>query len=333
MQHIYVEEHLTNHPRVKEILSRFNNKTVITCQHYGEVFNRKNQNFRQQKHNPALILAEKKGQKVLPTPEGFGINDHRNYYFSHLLNCPFDCRYCFLQGLYRSAHYVLFVNYEDFISEIENTVSASDTPCVFFSGYDADSLAYDPVTRFADTFIPFFSQQPNAILELRTKSANVKPLLKHKPTSNIVLAFSLTPHDISTAVEHKVPPLNKRLLAMQSAAEQGYRIGLRLDPLIYADHFDMLYRQLINDVFHHIQAKHVHSVSIGPLRFPKKMHDTIKKWHPSDPLINQNFDVINGITSYDNDRQRTMESTVRKLLSPYITSNIIFSCINESTEG
>ena len=34
-------------------------------------------------------------------------------------NCIYDCRYCFLQGMYRSAHYVVFINYEDYQWAIE----------------------------------------------------------------------------------------------------------------------------------------------------------------------------------------------------------------------
>ena len=331
MQNIYIEEHIQHHPRVAHILSRFKNKTIITCKHYGEVFNRKNQNFRQQKQNPDLILAEKKGKKVLPAPDGFGIASHRNFYFSHLLNCPFDCRYCFLQGLYRSANYVLFINYEDFFLEIESTIKDSKSPCVFFSGYDADSLAYEPITHFTESFLPFFKQHKTATLELRTKSANIQSLLKHSPSDNIVVAFSFTPHDISKAIEHKVPSLDKRLTAMRTVADHGYPIGVRLDPLIYADNFEELYHKLISDIFQNVKKTHIHSVSIGPLRFPKKMHETIRSLYPNDPLIQQPLQSEKRIISYPRDKQETMEITIRKLLSEHIDPEHIFSCLDEAT--
>ena len=67
---IYTEEQIQDHPRVQRILQRFTHKTVIPCGHYAEVFNRKSQNFRIQKNNPALILAEKQEGMVLPTLKG-----------------------------------------------------------------------------------------------------------------------------------------------------------------------------------------------------------------------------------------------------------------------
>src|ERR1700734_1289578 len=137
MQTIYVEKAIKNHFRVEKIINQVGRKAlIIECDHYGQVFNRKSQNFRIQKQQTALILAEKTGRLVIPTPPGFGIGGKNNYYFSHMLNCLYDCRYCFLQGLYSSAHYVLFVNYEDFMDDIKALSQSSSQPLYFFSGYD-----------------------------------------------------------------------------------------------------------------------------------------------------------------------------------------------------
>lgn len=71
-------------------------------------------------------------------------------YFCHVLNCVYDCRYCFLQAMHRSAHLVMFVNYEDFTETVSKdlTASSSDEQAWFFLGYDCESLAYEPVTGF-----------------------------------------------------------------------------------------------------------------------------------------------------------------------------------------
>ena len=154
---IYIEDAVIDNPRVLSILKRFNKATVVPCSHYGEIFNRKAQNFRLQKKKPALILAKKYNKLVLPTPPEYGIGAKHNYYFSHMLNCLYDCRYCFLQGMYRSAHHVFFVNYEDFELEISKTIESNPNETIhFFSGYDCDSLALEPVTGFTDHFLEFF---------------------------------------------------------------------------------------------------------------------------------------------------------------------------------
>jgi len=113
---IYIEDGCRDHPRTHRICERFPRARRVGCAHYREVFNPRSQNFRLQKSRPALVLAAKPEGFVLPAPTGHGLGGGRNYYFSHMLNCVYDCRYCFLQGMFRSAHYVVFVNFEDFES-------------------------------------------------------------------------------------------------------------------------------------------------------------------------------------------------------------------------
>ena len=114
MDTIYIEKQIRSLPRTEAILKRYPKARQVLIDRYTEVFNAPSQNFRVQKNNPALILAHKHGNRVIETPPGYHIGGENNYYFSHMLNCIYDCRYCFLQGMYRSANYVVFINYDDF---------------------------------------------------------------------------------------------------------------------------------------------------------------------------------------------------------------------------
>ncbi len=329
MQIIYVEKSIKHHPRTKRILERFGvHAKVIECEHYREVFNPKSQNFRVQKQNPALILAAKPGNLVLPTPEGFGIGGSQNYYFSHMLNCMYDCRYCFLQGMYNSANYVVFINYEEFMQAIADVISQSsdDNKIYFFSGYDADSLAYEPVTGFLEAFLPFFAKYPQAILEIRTKSANVNAILSQPVVANAVIAFSFTPTEISEAVEHKVPSVAKRIVAMKALAEKGWSIGLRLDPLIYASNFDELYAQLIDSIFAQVPINAIHSVSVGPLRFPAKMYQKLVSLYPKDKLLAHPLQRRQKNYTYSEAHEKEMKAFVLNHMAKYVPETLIFEC-------
>ena len=123
---------MASYDRVKKITRRFPEAVRVPCDRYQEVFNPKAQNFRLQKQNPALILAKKIGTTILPAPEGYGIGGEHNYYFSHMLNCIYDCRYCFLQGMYQSAHYVLFINYSDFFHSMDSILTNHKNENVWF---------------------------------------------------------------------------------------------------------------------------------------------------------------------------------------------------------
>ena len=166
---IYVENAVVCHERAVNMIKRFPDAACVTCDRYQEVFNPKAQNFRLQKKKPALILAKKFGATVLPAPKGYGSGGEHNYYFSHMLNCIYDCRYCFLQGMYRSAHYVVFVNYERFFEGMAEKVKTHAGEDVwFFSGYDCDSLALEPVTGFVRELLAWVRRHPRAQVELRT---------------------------------------------------------------------------------------------------------------------------------------------------------------------
>ena len=326
MQTVYIEKNIENHPRVHKILTKLKPKTIIQCDHYKEVFNPKSQNFRIQKQFPDLILAEKKGTRIMPSPPGFGIGGEKNFYFSHMLNCLYDCRYCFLQGMYSSANYVVFVNYEDFMQDIKLLTDQAQSTYYFFSGYDCDSLAYEPVTAFLKEFVPFFRTVKQAVLELRTKSTHVHELLNETPFAHCVVAFSFTPAEIASEVEHKVPSVNKRIQAMAQVAERGWPIGLRFDPLIYHPEFKKLYEDLLKGIFSAISSQSLHSISLGPLRFPEKMYQKIIKLYPNDPLLSHPLYKQGKIFSYRQEIEQAMKNDLQDLLRDYAPQSKLFEC-------
>lgn len=193
-----------------------------------------------------------------------------------MLNCLYDCRYCFLQGMMQSANYILFVNYEDFGLAIENHSNEHPgQPVHFFSGYDCDSLALEPVTGFAAHFLPFFADLDNAWLELRTKSTQIRSLLETRVIPRCIVAFSFTPETVAGAVEHKAPNVQRRIEAMLRL-QQGWLLGLRFDPIIY----QVGYQQLFECIFRHLDLQRLHSVSLGVFRLPENYY---KKNTPTLP--------------------------------------------------
>lgn len=326
METVYIEDEVVEHPRTREILRRFPRAARVSIGRYTEVFNRKAQNFRLQKTRPALILARKFEHYLLPAPEGYGLGASRNFYFSHMLNCPYDCRYCFLQGMYRSAHYVVFVNYEDFQRAIETCLQKEDREVHFFSGYDCDSLAFEPVTRFVASFLPFFGRHPKAAVEVRTKSAQIEVLLEREPLENVVVAFSFTPAVISGALEHKVPTVERRVQAMERLARGGWKLGLRFDPLIYDEGYRDQYRQLFTTLFSRIPAERLHSVSLGAFRLPRGYFQRVRRLYPEEPLFAGPREERNGMISYPRELEEELMSFCMEELGRLVPREILYPC-------
>lgn len=324
---LYIESAVAAHPRTAAIRARFPNARVIDCARYGEVFNPKAQNFRLQKQRPALILAEKFQKFALPAPSGYGIGGEHNYYFSHMLNCLYDCRYCFLQGMYQSANYVLFVNYEAFQERIRQLCAETpDRDLYFFSGYDCDSLAFEPVTGFAEQFLPLFDEVPNAWLELRTKSTQIRSLLNRDVVPRCVVAFSLSPESVADKVEARAPSVAKRIEAAVKLQQRGWAVGLRFDPLIYQHHYRDQYRQLFEQVFAAIDAEALHSVSLGVFRLPEQYFKKIRKLYPDEKLFASPLQTSAGMVSYRAELEQAMMADCTAMLLDYIPETKFFPC-------
>lgn len=324
---VYVESDVADHPRTLEILSRHKNASVIEISRYGEVFNKKAQHFRTQKHSPALILAGKHNRRVLPAPPGYGVGGKHNYYFSHMLNCLYDCRYCFLQGMYQSANHVVFVNFEDFAEDLQSAArSHGNESCWFFSGYDCDSLAYEPMTGFARYFVPLFSKMDNAFLELRTKSTQVRNLLQLEALNNVIVSYSLSPQAVIDRLEARTPSLEKRINAMLQLGEAGWPIGLRFDPLIYSADFESIYGPFLEECLKRIPAKYIHSVSLGSFRLTKGHYEKISRLYPEEPLFSVATDKQAGMVSYPAAWDNNMKSFASNIILATLPDEKFFPC-------
>ena len=328
MKTIYIENEIKNHSRTLFILSKFKYPRIIYINKYSEIFNKKNQSFRIQKKDRALILAKKNNNFVLKAPEGFGIGASKNYYFSHMYNCIYDCKYCFLQGLYSSANYLVFVNYEDFLTQIKNLVTGQKGKSItFFSGYDCDSLAMEKVTNFADFFLKNYVQNKKITYEFRTKSLQIYPFLKNIPSENIIIAYSLLPDDLAKKFDVKAPSVNLRIKSLKQLTSVGWQIGLRFDPLIFDKNWKIFYKELISTILEEIDINYIHSVSFGSLRFPKQIFNTISNMYPGEELFSYNFEKRDNVFSYKEEVEKEMIIYCKNLIHKKVKKDIqIFSC-------
>lgn len=324
---VYIESEIRDHPRARKLLERLRNLPVVEIEHYGEMFNPRAQNFRLQKKNPAIIIARKNDGHVLAAPEGYGLGGNHNYYFSHMLNCIYDCRYCFLQGMYQSAHQILFINYEDFGERIKEVAASHPGEAVwFYSGYDCDSLANEPMTEFTDYFIPLVASIDNAWMELRTKSTQVRSMLKLQPCERVVTAFSFTDPVSHSKLEHGVPSIAKRVGAMQRLIDAGWAVGLRFDPVVYHQDYQAAFVNLIDEIFTTVDPQKLHSVSLGSFRLTRDHFRKIARLYPEEPLFAQKVDLDNGIISYPQEREREMIEYCETELMKHIPHQTYHPC-------
>ena len=153
---------------------------------------------------------------------------------------------------------------EDFFEHISHTIEKNKNDSqMFFSGYDCDSLAFDKISGFSDQLIQFFEKYQNVEVELRTKSVVTKSLIKRPAIKNCIIAFSLSPNKIAEKLDNKAPSIRRRIKAMKDLADCGWLIGLRFDPLIYTNDWNVQYSELICEIMGQINVPSIHPGSYG----------------------------------------------------------------------
>ena len=143
--HIYVEKAAMEYPRTNQILSHFKDAKIIEIDHYKDVFCRRGQKYTLQHKSQNLILAVKTGTLVYPgAPVCQSFGSEHFYYASCIMNCIYDCEYCYLKGMYPSGNLVVFVNLEDIFDEVKTLLKKH--PVYLCVSYDTDLGALASVT-------------------------------------------------------------------------------------------------------------------------------------------------------------------------------------------
>jgi spore photoproduct lyase len=321
--HIYVEKRAMEYELTKEILKRFKESKVIEIEHYKDIFSRANQDFYLQKKSPKLILAVKQNNliyKGADVCEDFG-NKHF-YYTSIMMNCIYDCEYCYLQGMYTSANIVIFVNIDDYFKEINRLLSMH--PLYLCISYDTDLLALEGLTNYVKKFIEFAKENSDLTIEIRTKSANFNLIKDIQSQDNIILAWTLSPEGVIQKYEHRTPNLKRRIKSIKEALDRGFRVRLCFDPILYIKNWRDEYRDLIEEVFSNIDADKIYDVSIGLFRVSKDYLKRMRKQRPDSIVLNFPYDTVEGVCSYDKELSRNMIGYVYGLIARYVEKEKIY---------
>lgn len=322
--HIYIEKEVMDYERTKKIVEKFPKAVVIPIEKYQDVFHPSGQEFIYQKQSQKLILAKKqdhflyKGAKVCESFE-----NHHFYYTSFLMNCIFDCDYCYLQGVYSSANIVVFVNLEDFFEEVRRVLEEKKDLYLCIS-YDTDLLAFEGIYSFVEEWYNFTLQYPSLKIELRTKSAKVLEFSVKRYNPNFILAWTLSPENICQMFEKKTPSLQKRLEAIKEWQKQGFSIRLCLDPILWQKNFQEEYSLFLKQCFSVLDREKILDVSVGTFRISKEYLKKMRKQNTNSLLLSYPFVCNEGVYSYPEEIQKKMFFFVKTELKQYVEEKKLF---------
>lgn len=186
------------------------------------------------------------------------------YVFSHANGCPYSCDYCYLNLTFRGLKKpVVFSNLHRLKRDVEAWLACTRKASVLSAGELSDSLIFDRITGLTKVIVPLFAAQRKHLLLLVTKSTEIQNLRHLEPTPQVVVSFSVNAPQVARLYEAGAPQPGLRLAAAKELARRGWRIRVRLDPVIPIPGWKRHYSRLADQ----ITKIPVETVTLGSLRF------------------------------------------------------------------
>jgi spore photoproduct lyase len=234
-----------------------------------------------------LFLTRHKGEFLKKCPGSEGQVCCNYFVINFASNCPMDCSYCYLQEyLAQNPELKVFSNVDDLLAEVDDLLSKHRR--FFFrigTGEITDSLALDSYIGFTREVVPFFAEQSNVLLELKTKSDCVGDLLGLDPKDRVVVSWSMNPQRVIEQDEHGTASLGERLQAARKCQDSGYRLGFHFDPMVEYAGWEKDYEEMLDQVFSTVNWRRISWLSMGVLRDTPSLKRTMRQRFPGTKLL------------------------------------------------
>ena len=277
IKHVFVEEDTLGSYITKNIFRNFDNKNITT----GD-FKEKDISISDGK--TILLVKNYIGDFIKSCPCTKNSRGCGYVILNQMVNCPYDCSYCYLQLYLNNPYLYVYANTDEMLDELADYLKKKKRIRIG-TGEFTDSLALDNITEFSKLVIPFFSKYPENILELKTKSVNVDNLLTIEHVGNTVISWSLNPDTIINSEEEGTPLLEERLEAAKKCQDSGYLIGFHFDPIIYSENWEKLYKPVVYKIFDYINPGKIFCISLGTFRYVKPLKNIIIERFPESRIV------------------------------------------------
>jgi spore photoproduct lyase len=285
---IYIDQDLSDHPRVQSIRSRLN-LPIELVQKSHEVF--ASVSAAQdpiKKGKEVLYLTQNKGAFIKNCP---GTREYRccDYHILHIGTfCHMDCSYCIMQSYFHPPVLQYFVNHEDLFSELDH-LFARQSVCRIGTGEYTDSLIWDIWTDLSQELIPRFADQDFAILELKSKTSAIDKLKTLRHRRKTIASWSLNTPDVIGSEERSTATLSARLRAATRCETWGYPLAFHFDPMLIYNGCDEDYREIVHQIFSHVAAENIVWISLGTFRFMPSLKPIIQRRFPESKIVYGEF--------------------------------------------
>ncbi len=236
-------------------------------------------------------------------------------------NCGFDCSYCSIQSFYHDNQVIFDTSFADKLSSLE-----LDPQQIYHigTGQSSDSLMWGNNHQILDALIQFAQSNPNVILELKTKSANITHLKNVEMPSNIICTWSLNTQTIIQNEEHATASLERRLQAAREMADKGVVVGFHFHPIIHYSTWHQEYAALYKLLQQMFKPSEVAMVSLGTLTFIKPVMKKIRQRNFNSMILKMPLEEAAGKYSYPQETKLELFSHAYNSFSPDWHDEVFF---------
>jgi len=286
-ERVFIERDILDSPHTRKILKKLGSvpqEVISDAQTLIDVIHQARDAIREGKK--FLLLARQRSRFVKPCPCTPGHVSCRYWNINLDLNCPLDCSYCILQLYLSHSLPTIHINHDDLLTQLDTFFRTwKDKPVRLGTGELGDSLALDHLTGNARTLVEYFRDKEPAVLELKTKTTNIRHLLTVRPAENAVISWSLNSAKIARDEEIGAPSIVERIQAAKMIASHGFPVGFHFDPLILHPGWVEGYAEIIRTMLAAVPPSRIRWISLGCLRFPPALKPVMQARFPGSKII------------------------------------------------
>ncbi len=210
-------------------------------------------------------------------------------------SCGFDCSYCSIQSFY-NQNTITFDS--GFANKLKKLDLDKNKTYHIGTGQSSDSLMWGNKEGILDALFDFAKNNPNVILEFKTKSDNIKYFLENDVPKNILCTWSLNTPTIIKNEEHLAASLDKRINAARKVADKGVKVGFHFHPIVEYENYLYEYEEVYKRLIDEFKAQEVALVSFGTLTFIKPVIKKLRQREFRSKITQMPFEDASGKSSY-----------------------------------
>ncbi|NQT59413.1 MAG: hypothetical protein HQ557_10585 [Bacteroidetes bacterium] len=212
--------------------------------------------------------------------------------------CGYACSYCSIQSFYDSRK-IYFQN--NFSEKLFSLKLDPNTLYHIGTGQSSDSLMWGNRNNILKDLFAFAKENPNVILELKTKSAVTAWADTLEVPANVIITWSLNAPTIITNEEHRTASLESRLSAARKLADKGILVGFHFHPIIYFEGWEQEYREITASIQQMFSSSETVMISLGTLTFIKPVLRKLRESGISSKVLQIPMLETAGKYSYDDE--------------------------------